>query len=170
MDIKPATYYFEDDGSIPNNKLPLLVYRNTFSERGSAGAVWLENHFKSNSWYNSWRNGVFPYHHYHSITHEVLGVYEGSATLLLGGEKGEKLEVRAGDILVIPAGVGHKNLGSSKDFAVAGAYPDGMDYDILKGRPEDRPRADENIARVPVPHSDPLLGNKEGLTKIWNQK
>jgi uncharacterized protein YjlB len=170
MDINPETYYFKDDGFIPNNKLPLLVFRNAFSERGSAGAVWLEDHFKNNSWYNSWGNGVFPYHHYHSITHEVLGIYEGSATLVLGGEKGEKLEVHAGDILVIPAGVGHKNLGSSKDFAVVGAYPDGIDYDVLKGRPEDRPRADENIAKVPVPHSDPLLGQNGGLTKIWNQK
>jgi uncharacterized protein YjlB len=170
MKIEPVTYYFPDDGIIPNSKLPLIVYKNAFSQRGSDGASWLEDHFEVNNWSNSWRNGVFSYHHYHSISHEVLGIYEGSATLLLGGEKGKQIEVQAGDILIIPVGLGHKNLKSSKDFAVVGAYPDGMDYDVLRGKPDERPRADVNIAKIPVPDSDPLLGKREGLVIIWNQK
>ena len=31
----------------------------------------------------------------------------------LGGEKGHKVEVEAGDMIIISAGVGHKNLGSN---------------------------------------------------------
>ncbi|WP_353720579.1 cupin [Dyadobacter sp. 676] len=164
---QPHIYHFNDDGSIPNNKLPLLVYHGVSGLTGHEGATWFEKRFAANNWTNSWRNGVFPYHHYHSITHEVLGVYAGNALLHMGGENGEKLHVRAGDVVVIPAGVGHKKLEASADFAVVGAYPDGRDYDILRGEPGDRPRALENIAKVPVPGLDPIMGAKEGLSKIW---
>jgi uncharacterized protein YjlB len=164
---QPETFYFKDDGKIPNSKFPLLVYKNAFTERSLKGAAWLEERFEKNKWTNSWRNGVFTYHHYHSISHEVLGVYAGDALLHMGGENGEKIKVSAGDILVIPAGVGHKKLESSPDFAVVGAYPDGRDYDILRGEPGDRPKAINNIAKVPLPDYDPLTGQNEGLLKIW---
>lgn len=160
---------FEDDGSIPNNKLPLLLYRNAFNKRGSEGASWLEVRFAENNWRNAWRNGVFSYHHYHSNTHEVLGVYSGSATLHLGGEQGEKIEVKAGDIIVIPAGVGHKNLGSSTDFGVVGAYPNGSGYDLKTGKKSEYEEAIKNIANVSVPNFDPLMGKKEGVPKVWNE-
>ncbi|MGA0556883.1 cupin [Larkinella sp. VNQ87] len=165
---EPEAILFQDDGSIPNSRYPLLLYRNAFSETGPAGAAWLEKLFSSNNWTNSWRNGVFPYHHYHSITHEVLGVYSGSALLHLGGEKGRKIRVQTGDVIVIPAGVGHKRLEASPDFGVVGAYPDGRDYDVLRGEPGDRPQADQNIAAVPLPKTDPLHGAKTGLIRIWH--
>ncbi|MCF0069018.1 cupin [Dyadobacter sp. CY261] len=164
---QPQTYFFKDDGSIPNNKFPLLVYHDAFQVTGREGAEWLEKRFAENSWTNSWRNGVFSYHHYHSITHEVLGVYAGNAVLHMGGEHGEKLQVVAGDVLVIPAGVGHRKLEASSDFAVVGAYPDGRDYDILRGEPGDRPRALENISKVPIPRLDPIWGADKGLSEIW---
>ena len=160
-------FYFQDDGVIPNSKYPLIIYRKAFSETGSKGASWLEEKFAKNNWSNSWRNGVYPFHHYHSISHEVLGIYSGSATLHLGGEKGEKLKVNAGDILVIPAGVGHKNLGNDQLFGVVGAYPNGHEWDLLKGEPGERPLADKHIAAVPFPDTDPLLGNAGGLLKTW---
>lgn len=165
--MKPQEFIFKDDGKIPNNKLPLLLYKNAFTKRGDAGAVWLEKKFKENNWRNSWRNGVFDYHHYHSNTHEVLGVFSGKALLQLGGETGEKIEVEAGNVLVIPAGVGHKNLGG-EDFKVVGAYPNGMDHDMNYGKEEERPEVDENIAAVPLPENDPLQG-KEGLPGIWKR-
>jgi uncharacterized protein YjlB len=163
----PETILFKDDGTIPNSKYPLLIYHGAFSETGSPGASWLEKRFSANNWTNSWRNGVFPYHHYHSISHEVLGVYSGSALLHLGGEKGQKIRVQTGDVLVIPAGVGHKRLEASADFGVVGAYPDGRDYDVLRGEAGDRPKADENIAVVPLPKTDPLLGREGGLLHHW---
>ncbi|KAA6431456.1 cupin domain-containing protein [Dyadobacter flavalbus] len=167
LNIKPETFLFSDDGKIPNSKFPLVVYRNAFSERGVQGAAWIEERFESNKWTNSWRNGVFSYHHYHSISHEVLAVYAGNALLHMGGEKGKKMTVHAGDILIIPTGVGHKKLDASADFAVVGAYPNGSDYDILRGEPGDRPKAQQNIARVPLPELDPLYGKNGELLKIW---
>lgn len=163
---KPEMLYIKDDGIIPNSRFPLLLYRNAFEARDEKGAQWLEQLFLSNNWSNSWRNGIFTFQHYHSIAHEVLGIYSGEVKVLLGGEKGNVVDVKAGDIIVIPAGVGHKNLGD-KDLGVVGAYPDGMRVDILRGGQGDRPAADRNIAAVPFPGQDPLLGEKEGLRKLW---
>lgn len=164
--MQPEKLFFEDDGTIPNSQFPLLLYRNAFSERNEEGAVWLEKTFASNNWTNSWRNGVYDFHHYHSTSHEVLGVYAGTALLHLGGEGGQKVEVKAGDILIIPAGVGHKNLGNT-GLGMVGAYPDGRSWDLNKGEAGERPRADQNIASLPIPDTDPLLGQNAGLTRIW---
>lgn len=165
---KPEKYYFKDDGEIPNNKLPLLLYRDALT--GQQDAATVMKIFAANNWTNSWDNGIYSYHHYHSTSHEVLGIYAGSASLQLGGESGERLRVKAGDVIIIPAGVGHKKLDASSDFAVVGAYPEGRDWDVLKGEPGERPRADENIASLPIPKSDPLFGIKDGLTKIWSSE
>ena len=166
MHSKPEKFFFEDDGKIPNNKLPLLLYKNACKERGSKGARWLEERFAVNNWTNSWRNGIYAFHHYHSTSHEVLGIYTGSALVQLGGENGAKLEVEAGDIIIIPAGVGHKNL-HSQGLGVVGAYPDGRSWDLKRGLPGERPKADQNIAALPIPSADPLMGERDGLIKIW---
>ena len=165
--MEPQLLYFQDDGNIPNSKLPVLIYKGCFTTKGESGAKWLEERFAENNWKNSWRNGVFDYHHYHSNTHEVLGVYIGKALLQLGGEKGEKLEVSAGDVIVIPAGVAHKNLGS-EDFAVVGAYPEGRSHDMNTGEDSERPQTDKNITAVPIPEYDPVKGKEGGLNKFWN--
>jgi hypothetical protein len=45
---------------------------------------------------------------------------------------------------------------SSLDFSVVGAYPGGRSWDLLRGRPGERPRADRNIGAVPLPDNDPI--------------
>lgn len=165
----PTLLHFKDDGIIPNNRFPLILYRNAFQDRNTKGAEWLEKKFLTNNWSNSWRNGIFDFQHYHSLNHEVLGIYSGEALVLLGGDKGEKVKVQAGDIIIIPAGVGHKNLGSSS-LGVVGAYPNGGSVDILRGDPSDRPTADENIAKAAFPSADPFQGKDAGLITIWKKK
>jgi uncharacterized protein YjlB len=165
----PKTFLFKDDGQIPNSALPLLYYQNVIESSGNDAAKWFEYTFASNNWTNSWRWGVYDYHHYHSNTHEVLGVFQGSALILLGGEKGEKVKVKPGDVIVIPAGVGHKCLSHSPNFTVVGAYPEGKSPDLLKGQPGERPQADHNIAKVQLPASDPILGDNGGLVEIWKK-
>ena len=167
MTEEPMQFLFEDDGKIPNNKLPLILYRNAFADRGGRGASWLEKKFASNNWTNSWRNGIYSFHHYHSTAHEVLGIYAGNALVHLGGEQGEKVAVEAGDIIIIPAGVGHKNL-ESRGLGVVGAYPDGRTWDLNRGLPDERPAADRNIEALPLPDADPLLGSNNGIVKIWS--
>lgn len=163
---QPAVLRFQDDGSIPNHaELPLLVYRQAADAAGRPEVM--EDLFSRHGWGDGWRNGVFDYHHYHSTAHEVLGVYGGSATIQFGGERGERLEVSAGDVVVIPAGVGHKRIESSSDFAVVGAYPKGQSADIGYGRAGERPGVLENIRRVPLPAADPVAGREGPLRALW---
>ncbi|KMM39041.1 cupin domain-containing protein [Guptibacillus hwajinpoensis] len=158
------TFYFSDNGHIPNNSLPLVLYRRSLEGRIDS-CIKL---FKQNKWSNSWENGVFPYHHYHSNTHEVLGVISGSASITFGGENGESVKVEKGDVVVIPAGVGHKKEQSSADFKVVGAYPNGMSHDLKTGEAEERPEVIENIQNVPLPSTDPLQGQNGHLVVLWS--
>jgi len=77
-----------DDGRFPNNsKLPVIIYRQAI-ESDAVSAEIVEALFASNRWRHSWRNGIYPYHHYHSTVHEVLGIYAGRAKVQLGGPEG----------------------------------------------------------------------------------
>lgn len=167
---QPDTAAFTDDGTIPNNRFPLLLYRGVINAESTDPAAQIEDHFAANNWTNSWRNGIYPFHHYHSTSHEVLGIYRGSATVRLGGEQGHDFVIQAGDVIVIPAGVGHKNLGASAGFGVVGAYPDGRQWDLLTGKPGERPKADQNIAALPIPDNDPVYGSSGPLGKIWSKR
>ncbi len=168
QEISVAERIFEDDGSIPNNaQLPLLVYKQALGRDSSSSACKVL--FAANGWTGAWVDGVYRYHHYHSTAHEVLGVVGGSARITLGGEKGETFEVQAGDVIVIPAGVGHCNDGSSGDFTVVGAYADGRSWDLCTGKPEERPGVLENIKDVPVPRTDPVLGEQGPVVDRWRR-
>jgi len=157
-----------DDGSIPNNpRLPLLVYQGALNLPSRDPASAIEGLLASNDWGGCWRNGIYSYHHYHSTAHEALLVYRGSATVQLGGECGLIETIKRGDVLIIPAGVGHKNLGQAGGFGVIGAYPVGQQWDICYGKPGERPCADKNISQVPLPKSDPVYGPKGPLMKEW---
>jgi uncharacterized protein YjlB len=165
--VEPEQFSFEDDGVFPNSVLPLLLYRQALTAETADLASTLEERLAENDWCNSWRNGVYSFAHYHSSTHEVLGVFRGSATLHVGGENGASVKLHPGDLIVIPAGVVHQNLRSTEDFAVVGAYPDGREWDLLRGRPGERPEADRAIAALPIPDNDPIYGAEGPLRQIW---
>jgi uncharacterized protein YjlB len=162
----PETHRFEDDGGIPNSPLPVLVYHGV-SEAHDAGAC--EALFAACGWIGAWRDGIFSFHHFHSTAHEVLGIVSGSALVMLGGPGGRQLQVIAGDVLVLPAGTGHCNLGSRRGFLVVGAYPGGMRWDIRRGEPAEHDEVVANIRAVPLPDRDPVLGGEGPLVKLWHE-
>lgn len=166
--VSPETALFKDDGIFPNSRLPVLIYRQAFVTDSPDAASVMESCFAANGWTGAWRDGVYPFRHCHSTTHEVLGVFRGSATLELGGSSGGKFQVKAGDVIVIPAGVAHRCPGGSEDFRVVGAYPEGRSWDVLRGEPGERPSADKNIAAVPLPERDPVHGSKGLLRNLWS--
>jgi uncharacterized protein YjlB len=165
--VQPEQFRFTDDGVFPNSVLPLLVYRQALATKDGDGGSVVEECLAGNDWTNSWRNGVYSFAHYHSTTHEVLGVYSGHATLQLGGQHGKNVELHAGDLIVIPAGVAHRKIGGSADFAVVGGYPEGRDWDLLRGDAGERPEADRKIAALPIPDNDPIYGADGPLCRIW---
>jgi len=157
------TYCFGDDGCFPNSRLPLVVHRAALpSEAGT-----MERCFAANGWSGAWRNGIYSFHHFHSTAHEVISVAQGEVRVMFGGPAGREVTVRAGDVAVIPAGVAHRNMGSSFNLLVVGAYPGGMSWDLLKGDPAEHATALRAIAAVPLPKRDPVLGPGQGLCRTW---
>jgi uncharacterized protein YjlB len=161
------TRLLKDAGTIPNSRLPVMVYQGALDLPKDDPAAAIETLIHANQWGNDWRNGIFTYHHYHSTAHEALLVFSGSAKVQLGGESGVIETIGAGDVIIIPAGVGHKNLGASSDFHVVGAYPPQQNVDMKYGKPGERPGADENIARVALPTTDPVFGKTGPLLDHW---
>ncbi|MFB4164060.1 hypothetical protein ACE1TI_09505 [Alteribacillus sp. JSM 102045] len=100
----------------------------------------------------------------------ILGILKGSARIKLGGKKGTTFDLQAGDVLVLPAGTGHKKMSSSFDFRITGAYPNGMNYNLKTEDPQERPKALEEIKKVPLPEYDPVYGKDGPLIKEWTNE
>ena len=170
--VKPLTFTFKDDGVVPNNPLPVLVYKAALDLDGMRDpAAAIEKLFKANGWGRDlWRNGVYPFVHYHAMIHEALGIAKGTAKVQLGGHRGESFDLKAGDIVVLPAGTGHQRLIGSDDFLVVGGYPPDGTYNLCRGdNPAERDKALVSIPKVPLPDSDPVLGKDGPLPKAWRR-
>ncbi|MBV8765667.1 MAG: cupin [Hyphomicrobiales bacterium] len=166
------TALFEDDGRVPNSRLPTIIYRSAIEPDENDPASAFERKFAQNDWRGSWRWSIFTFHHYHSTSHEVLGIAVGHATLRLGGRKGREFEVRAGDVIALPAGTGHKRVASSPGFLVVGAYPEGRERDLIKPYAASRSAHDAALARiaaVPAPKFDPVQGREGAVARLWKR-
>ena len=164
---EPLTFTFPGDGAIPNSPFPLLVYRAAVPP--DPGEI--ERLFAANRWPPAWRDGVHPFHHFHSNAHEALGVARGEATVLFGGPSGQSLAVKAGDVVVVPAGVGHCNLRQSPDLLIVGAYPDNARRpDMHRGSAGEHDAAAANVANVALPPADPVQGAEGSLRRLWDAR
>ncbi len=165
------TFLFRDDGSIPNNpRLPLVIYKGGVDLKGSADpeAV-IEAAFGLNGWGDMWRNGIYPYVHYHSRIHEVMGIARGRAKVRFGGDQGTEIDRTPGDVAILPAGTGHQCLWAAPDLVVIGAYPPNGRYDLCRGSKAEHAKALAAIAEVPLPESDPAYGKNGPLLKLWQR-
>jgi uncharacterized protein YjlB len=162
-------FQFYESGMVPNNPdVPVLLYPQVVDlSRASDPAALLEELFESNDWGDSWRDGIYDYTHYHSGIHEVLGIARGRVRVRLGGDNGEEINLEAGDVVVLPAGTGHRNLMASDDLLVVGAYPPSGEYDLCTGTKEELAKAHARIPLVPPPSYDPVYGSDGPLTKHW---
>ena len=167
----PLALLFADDGAIPNNpRLPFLLYRGAVDLSGTPDPEdVIEKTFARHGWGDMWRNGIFPYVHYHSMIHEALGVARGRARVRFGGEKGEEIELIPGDVCVLPAGTGHQGLWAAPELMVIGAYPKVGKYDLCRGSKAEHARAIETIPGVPLPDTDPVHGEKGPLMSMWQR-
>ncbi|SHG88923.1 Uncharacterized protein YjlB [Kaistia soli DSM 19436] len=167
MLIEPLA--FADEGATPNHPhWPLLAYRGALTVEALAD----DDHafdtlFEANGWPVGFRNGIYRFTHFHSVTHEVLGIARGRADVQFGGESGPIVSVVAGDAVLLPAGTGHRLIEAGADLLVVGAYPPDADYDLVRAGEGDAVTLRKRIASVPRPDSDPVLGQAGGLGRLW---
>jgi uncharacterized protein YjlB len=169
---KAHEFIFADDGRVPNNPaLPFIHYRTPIDlpEEGDPAAAF-EQLFEENGWGDAWRNGIYDYVHYHSSTHEVLGVARGHAKVRFGGDKGRVFDLGPGDVAILPAGTGHQALSASDDLLVVGAYPPEGKYDECTGSEEEHARALQSIPKVALPAKDPVFGADGPLLRCWKTR
>ena len=165
------TLQFKPNGRVPNSRFPVLLHRGAVTaDAGVDLADAIEATFRRHDWLNNWRElGVYDYYHFHSTTHEVLGMARGRITLRLGGEGGTVVELTAGDVLVLPAGTSHTRLDNSSDSQMVGGYPEGRDWDLIRDEQvtEAEARAAVKlIGSLPIPARDPVTG---GPMTLWRQ-
>jgi uncharacterized protein YjlB len=168
---KPHLYRFKDDGETPNNpRLPLIVYRTPLKlPDGFDPAAVFEDLFARNGWGGSWRNGIYDFLHFHTKTHEVLGIARGSVRVEFGGSRGRIFDLKTGDVAVLPAGTGHRRRRASADLLVVGAYPATGKYDQPQPSDVDHERAVAAIRRVALPRADPVYGGQGPLKRLWRK-
>jgi uncharacterized protein YjlB len=168
MPAEPQTYRFDDDGETPNNpRLPLVLYRAAVPIVGADPAASFERAFSQHGWSNGWRNGIFDFLHFHIQTHEVLGIARGAARVEFGGAGGCTVDLVAGDVAVLPAGVGHRRISASPDLLVVGAYPGGGSADHQTPGRTSHGAAIKAIFEVPRPDQDPVYGKRGPLMELW---
>ena len=162
--------YFKDDGDIPNHpRWPLLLYPRALDpETLARSETAFDELFAKNDWLVRFRAGIYPFIHYHSNAHEVLGVARGHATVLFGGEAGQAVGVQVGDAVLLPAGTGHQLISASADLLVIGAYPPGPDRDLMRAGEVDRNGVRARIASVAKPITDPIRGHDGPMIGVWN--
>lgn len=162
------TALFQSGDAVPNHPdLPLVVYRNVLSEASPDPAGAFESAYREHQWGGTWRNGIFPYHHYHSTAHEVLAVARGTALVQFGGPQGKKFRIGHGDVAILPAGTGHKRLDASNDLLVVGGYPAGQNADLVRATTTPSGEIIESIRSVPLPDTDPIGGREGALVREW---
>jgi uncharacterized protein YjlB len=166
---KLQAFRFADDGETPNNPhLPLLVYGDAMDLAGEHDpALVFEHTFARHGWTGGWRNGIYSFLHFHTSAHEVLGIAQGGARVEFGGANGRVLTVATGDVVVLPAGTGHRCVEASGDLLVVGAYPRDVSVDQKRPRQVEHGRAVAAIARVPMPEMDPVYGVDGPLVRLW---
>jgi uncharacterized protein YjlB len=164
--VSYKTYLLPPSDWVPNNRrLPAVVYRHAVVHATDDLARDLAALFEQNHWPPRWRDGILDHHHFHSTAHEVLGIASGSAEVILGGPDGSMVWVDAGDVLLLPAGTGHRLHSSVGELCVVGAYPAGQQCDTRReALTPDELAAMESL---PFPASDPVLGDHGPVLEVW---
>lgn len=150
-------------GPFPGSSHPARIYRGVLDADAlapNACATAFEALFEHHGWLPAWRAGLYEVHHHHASAHEVLGIFSGWVTARLGGPSGACVTLRAGDAILIPAGVAHCNEARAADFRAVGAYPRGMRPDLHYGREALRAADVMRLRALPAPAPDPVLGTQ----------
>jgi len=160
--VNPRRIFLGKADDVPNSHLPVLLFRGVLEPHSTDKAQRFRKAFEKNGWTGLWTDTIYDYVHFHSNAHEVLGIAEGKVTVKLGGKEGRNFRLKAGDMLVLPAGVGHRRIGDDAGLKVIGAYPPGQSHYNMK-------REGRAVPKVPLPQADPFYGEAGPLLRLWTQ-
>lgn len=159
-------FMLEPHDWVPNNsRLPVVIYRRALMPDSGDLAAAFEILFERNEWPAQWRDGIFDYHHFHATAHEILGVTDGSAQVIVGGPGGRVVTLCAGDALLLPAGTGHCLQSFARHFQVVAGYPEGQQWDIR--REALTPEEIAAMEALPFAPLDPIDGKHGPLIEYW---
>jgi len=154
---------------LPNTsiqKKPLLIYHSVFQD---ASASQIESHLNSVGVVSpQWRYTMYSTTHFHSNTHEILAIASGAAKLCLGGEENQdRIEpvVEKGDMIVLPAGVGHRLLEDKGGFQMVGSYPVGNSWDMCYGHAGEEEKV-KGIEKLGWFKRDPVYGDEGPVLNV----
>ena len=127
-DVEPLTFVFEDDGLVPNNPLPLLIYKGAIDVANAHPEKTIEGLFGANGWGDdvAQRRLRLPALPCHGARGARRRPRPGPRPVRRRPRRGDQIE--AGDVAILPAGTGHQRLFASHDFRVVGAYPPGSHH------------------------------------------
>lgn len=164
--LDPLVRVFQPDGGIPNSNLPLVLWKGRLpiGTRDGRAACRL---YQMNDWAGTWVYTVYPFWHFHTRGHEVLGCVSGRARIGFGGEGGIVADVEPGDVAIVPAGVGHRKLDGTTDFLMAGGYPPGQQGNIVSPGEMDAREIAAELRGVKLPLTDPITGKADGVVALW---
>lgn len=159
--------YSKADGLTPNNVFPSNIYRGVLKQIDVKINGSFKRIFESNNWTNNWADIILTENHYHSTTHEVIGLDQGEVSLKIGGKGGKIISLQEGDDILIPAGTGHYSLNNNKYYKAIGGYPNGAEWDMIFDEKDKYDSAINRIRKIPIPEQDPVFGTEGILFKYW---
>jgi uncharacterized protein YjlB len=168
--LRISKHFIHAHAGFPNTSLnpyPLLIYHRCFDPPTSTANI--QSHLRSVGVVEpAWVYPMYKQHHYHSTTHEVLVVANGSARLFFGGEgnpKGIRQVVAKGDVMILPAGTGHAMEEDLGGFSMVGSYPTGADnWDHCTGN--EGKEAEDRIRALKWFKQDPIYGQEGPVLDI----
>ncbi|RMJ26042.1 hypothetical protein PHISP_03069 [Aspergillus sp. HF37] len=177
-DRELETYTLPPTPHVPNSPLPVLVYRNALPAPVTETST--QRFIEGNGW--SRQGPVFPAipkRHFHPNVHECYGILRGSSQVHLGvgtsdnnnnPAAGLRLTLRAGDVVVHPAGTAHSNVSDEDEYAYLAFFPAGSPRWRSEdgSKPLDLRAVRAETLAVPIP-KDPVDGVKGDLPGLWGE-
>ena len=170
-ELKVLKYQLPAQGLTPNTsiqKKPLLIYRSVFPSNTNASQI--ESHLSSVGVVTpQWRFTMYSFSHFHTTSHEVLGIASGKAQLCFGHEENkDRVEevLTKGDVIIMPAGVSHRLLEDLDGaFTMVGCYPTGCNWDMCYGKSGEESKI-EKIKDLPWFKKDPVYGDEGPVLEV----
>ncbi|WVQ65262.1 uncharacterized protein L199_003436 [Kwoniella botswanensis] len=174
--LKVSKHHIPAYQNFPNTSLrpyPFMIYHSAYPSSLSPTSV--EQHISSMGIVKpAWRYTMYGQHHYHSTVDEVLVVVDGSARLCFGGSVSNphkvEIEVGKGDVMIVPAGVGHALTEDKGSFEMVGSYPKESDnWDMCTGESDEKDKNWDNIRKLKWLKGDPVYGDQGPVVDVGKE-